>query len=347
MRRRMLIGAIAMTLITLFAAGFLFIKGSRGYADKDRNEEGVESEKRTLIKEGVTYVILDSLTLNRNGIELMKLSARTGTVSTSFYGSVVNPENILSDESDFSSAKGVYESAKSRRVVSEKELHRLKILNETKNVSDKVLDEAKSHFVMDKSSEASALKNLELVKSRILLKWGDRISSWIFENDEILSKLIKGKLEIIEAGIPLPGASIESYKTAMITTSSGSSVEAKFFGFSSVADPVFQGRAVFFLTTAPCRDLIPGMSVIANVPAGSVRTGVFVPDAAVVWYRGIPWVYYEKDPGEFCRVEISHAFPQQDGYFAIGILKPGDVIVSKGAQLLLSEEFKSQIRAED
>jgi len=347
MRRKILTRTIITISIGLFIACLVVIKTTHGYSDKVEDEEGVKSENRTFVRDGITYVILDSVTMSRNGIELTRLSARMGRVALVLYGSVIVPESILNDASDFSSARGAYESATSRRAVSEKELQRLKTLNENKSVSDKVLEEANSQYVLDKNGEATALRNLELIKARIVLKWGDRISNWIFKNDSILSRLIKGEFELIEVGVPMTDTLIKKYQTALITTPSGSNIKARFLGFSGVADPVFQGRALFFLARSLNQELVPGMNVVAHVFSGSARAGVLVPKSAIVWYKSLPWVYYEKAPGEFSRVMISTELPQFDGYLVTGTLKSGDVIISKGAQLLLSEEFKSQIKVED
>lgn len=344
---RISIRLFVLASIILFAIGLLVIKNAQSYSDQDRDDESVKSKDRTLVRDGITYVVLDSLTISRNGIELTKLSPISARGAQLFYGTVIMPETILNDASNFSSARGVYETAKSRMVMSEKELHRLEILNETKNVSDKVLEQQKSQYIMDKNSEVTALKNFELVKSQIVLKWGDRISNWIFSNDNALSKLVKGELEVIEAAAPVSDMSIHDYQTATITTSSGRTVAAKFLGYSGVADPMFQMRSIFFLIAGRNQDLIPGVNVIAHVLADQIYSGVFIPKSALVWYKSKPWVYYEKRRGEFCRIPISTEIPQPGGYLLAGILKSGDVIVSKGAQLLLSEELKSQIRAED
>ena len=90
--------------------------------------------------------------------------------------------------------------------------------------------------------------------------------------------------------------------------------------------------------------------------------GVIVPNTAVVWHAGKSWVYRKRDAETFGRYEISTASELGDGWFQAtapetgsdeaalpqsASLVPGDEVVISGAQLLLSEELKYQIRNEN
>ena len=89
------------------------------------------------------------------------------------------------------------------------------------------------------------------------------------------------------------------------------------------------------------------MNVVASLPVGGEVKGVRIPASAVVWWEGKAWIYRQQQEGEFERIEIptGHAVP--DGWFvAKGAngLSDADRVVVTGAQLLLSEELRSQIR---
>jgi hypothetical protein len=86
------------------------------------------------------------------------------------------------------------------------------------------------------------------------------------------------------------------------------------------------------------------MNVLAFVPAGPSRPGVMVPARAAVWWQGKASVYLEKGTGHFVRREIPTETPVGEGWFVTGGFSPGDKVVVKGAQLLQSEEFRSQIQ---
>ena len=72
--------------------------------------------------------------------------------------------------------------------------------------------------------------------------------------------------------------------------------------------------------------------------------GISVPDSAVVWLDGKAWVYLQKDSERFVRRDITSGNPVQSGRFVSKNIKAGDRIVTQGAQLLLSEEFRSEIQ---
>jgi biotin carboxyl carrier protein len=99
----------------------------------------------------------------------------------------------------------------------------------------------------------------------------------------------------------------------------------------------------------------PGASLGALVgarvrAAGLPSRGLFVPAPAVVQWEGLAWVYVETTGDRYAyareRVDTSHPVP---GGWLIpgGALNAGDAIVVRGAQQLLSEEFKSRATTGD
>ena len=86
------------------------------------------------------------------------------------------------------------------------------------------------------------------------------------------------------------------------------------------------------------------MNFTAYMPQGSPLKGVLVPKEAIVLWQGRAWVYARKDAGHFVRRETPTDVPTAEGWFVTQGLAPGDQVTVKGAQLLLSEEFRSQIK---
>ncbi len=82
-----------------------------------------------------------------------------------------------------------------------------------------------------------------------------------------------------------------------------------------------------------------------QAPHGEERiAGVIVPDSAVVWLQGRAWVYVREGPDRFVRREVSPKQRMEEGWVVTKNVSAGDRVVVEGAQLLLSEEFRSQIR---
>ena len=79
---------------------------------------------------------------------------------------------------------------------------------------------------------------------------------------------------------------------------------------------------------------------------GTERKGVVIPAAAVVRLAGKAYAFTQTGPNEFVRKELTVDQPIDGGFLAATNFSPGDRLVVQGAQLLLSEEFKSQLAAE-
>jgi hypothetical protein len=90
------------------------------------------------------------------------------------------------------------------------------------------------------------------------------------------------------------------------------------------------------------------MRVVARISmAGAPIGGVLVPSAAVVWHAGKAWAYVKNADDSFARFEVSTADELDGGWFNASGFDAGDEVVVSGAQLLLSEELKYQIRNEN
>ena len=82
------------------------------------------------------------------------------------------------------------------------------------------------------------------------------------------------------------------------------------------------------------------MSGIATTPV----KGAAVPYSGVVWLEGKAWAYVEQEPGRFVRSEVVPAPEPDDLRFLLKTPVHDAQVVRTGAQLLLSEEFRSQIQ---
>jgi len=113
-------------------------------------------------------------------------------------------------------------------------------------------------------------------------------------------------------------------------------------------NPKLQGQSFILRVRAAGVPLRPGMSVTAYLESPGARlSGVVIPDSAVVWVGGAAWAYVKAAPNRFVRREVLTNRPAAKGWFTTVNFSPGDLVVIAGAQMLLSEEFKSQIQAGD
>ncbi len=123
----------------------------------------------------------------------------------------------------------------------------------------------------------------------------------------------------------------------------GGAGEATLIGPAPEADPLTRQPAYLYRARARWPGAVPGTPVTASVPDGPSAEGVLVPDAAVVQWEGLAWIYLRRSPGEYARVRVSTDQPAPGGWVAGPPLAPGDSLVVTGAQELLSEEFRARV----
>jgi hypothetical protein len=96
----------------------------------------------------------------------------------------------------------------------------------------------------------------------------------------------------------------------------------------------------------------PGLQVKTSVtpPSARSRPAVAVPVGAVLFHQGRALVYVRVKPGAYERREVRLLGREGDSWAVAARqpsdssgLEPGEVIVDRGAQVLLSEEFRSDV----
>jgi len=108
-------------------------------------------------------------------------------------------------------------------------------------------------------------------------------------------------------------------------------VDARLVSAAPRVDPKLQGTP--YLYVAPAGTLAAGMNVTARWPGARSATVAVVPPEGIVSWEGRSWVYVRRSATQFSRRDA-------------GAAKPGDEVVTAGAQQLLSEEMRAQLHEE-
>lgn len=106
---------------------------------------------------------------------------------------------------------------------------------------------------------------------------------------------------------------------------------------------------VFLLRVEPGRiPLRPGAPVIAYLHvAGEPDRGIWIPRSAIVRDGGRAWVYVRTAQDTFLRKAVRLGHPLPDGWLVAEGPSPGEALVVRGAQALLSEELKARMEQEE
>jgi len=128
-------------------------------------------------------------------------------------------------------------------------------------------------------------------------------------------------------------------------------VRAVLVGPGSAVDSLTRSPVYLYRVPKPWHGARPGAPVVASViDRTTTRRGVFVPADAVVQWQGLAWAYVARQPGEFTRVRVETDHRVEGGFLVEPAttpgsgsgVAPGDAVVVRGAQFLLSEEFRSR-----
>jgi hypothetical protein len=81
-----------------------------------------------------------------------------------------------------------------------------------------------------------------------------------------------------------------------------------------------------------------GLTQSAHIESSTPQSGVVLPRAAVVRFRGADWVYVRTSPGAFDRRLVQDPVPEENGLFVAQGFASGDEVVAQGAQALFAAE---------
>lgn len=332
--------AVLATVLLLSPAGC-----SRGEKDKD-GRSALKTGSATSEAGTSNTVVLSEEVQKTGGIATKVLEPELHREQIEAYGMVLQPDGLLRSRNDYVSAMSSLRKAEASLRASKEEYRRLKYLNENdKNISDRMVQAAQARMEADLATEAEARENMRSVKSAAELQWGSTLSGWIFDFSPGLERLVGLKDVLVQVTIR-PGTAVGSIPGKIgIEAPEGRPIEATLIVRAPATDPRIQGISYIYIAPSHTNRLIPGMNVSAYLPAAGHEKGFVIPSSAVVWLQGKAWVYIRYGKTGFSRVEVPTSNPLSIGYFVSGVFSPGDQLVIKGAQALLSEESKPKAAA--
>lgn len=344
-----IIGLQAFLIIVLFWV--LVFYGKDEYeAYTSQQEEEVETPNRVATDQGLTVVTLDAASQKQSDIRtsLMQPAKFQGAVTS--YGLVMGIDPLIDLRTRYLAARAEAGVVRASLLNSEREYQRLLQLNkDDHNISDRAVTAAEALWKADKAKLAAAETMATNLRANMRQAWGEVLTEKATQpNDSMLQQLLDYRKVLLQVTLPFgtpdpkPGSSL----TVTPTGARNKPVEAHYISRSPQTDSTIQGKTYYF--EAPSEDLRAGMRVSVRMTDNRQRVdGVVIPNEAVVWYGGKAWVYRKESPERFIRHPISTEQEAGNGWFNAGQIKPGDALVTSGAQLLLSEEFKYQIKNEN
>ncbi|MBI4663281.1 MAG: hypothetical protein HY735_31145 [Verrucomicrobia bacterium] len=306
---------------------------SRERAREKEREKAVAAPSRvSRSPRGEIIVTLDRETQERIGLTVVSLSTAEHRDVRQGFARVLDATSLRPLLNELALAR-------TNLLASEKELARAKVLAAQTNISEKALVAAENAAGRDRLAAQAAEDKLALAFGRELANRTDL--------PELSRSLASLEAALIRVDLPLGVAlSTSSAKARLFAPTDESEVyEAEFIGPATTIEPEFQGKALLYLVSDARRRLAPGANLTAmlDLPGGA-SAGVVVPRGALVRSEGRGWAFVHTGDDTFVRREVALTRPTNDGWFVTGGFKPGERVVTTGAQVLLSEMGRSAIR---
>jgi hypothetical protein len=346
----LIIALQALLIIVLFWV--LVFYGKDEYeAYQNSQEEEIESPNRVTEKAGINIVSLPLATQQNSGIQTAKVNTAQFQGEIKSFGHVVSIDSLIEAKNQYLNLMSNANVVRANSQQNLQQYRRLKALNEDdKNVSDRAVQEALALVNADNANIKSNTLQLKNLENATKLQWGESLAKLAFE-DKLpthLANLINRTNVLVQVSLPLSSENPAADSSINITplNESLASIQAIYVSPATSADTNGFGKTFYY--SAPADQLRIGMRV--NVELGDTKSdainGVIIPNDAVVWYAGTPWAYFKQGKDQFVRKPISTDSEVDAGWFNPD-LDPSNEVVVRGAQLLLSEEFKYLIKNEN
>jgi len=315
--------------------------------DEGKAESRVAAPSRLTLKNGVATLTLSAADQRNGGIETARPSLPSTPESVVGYGTVLDAAPLAELNNRYLEAETQVQTATAKQAVSRAAFERAKILNkDQQNISTAQLQGAEGSFEVDKAALAAAQSRLRSVAASARQGWGGVLGAALVDRTPMIAALIERSEYLVRVTLS-PGATIAAPpETATARLHGGSEIALAFVSPATTTDPRLQGSSYLYHAAADSA-LLPGMNLEVRLPGEAVEHGAVVPEAAVVWLQGKAWVYLRTDPTTFVRRDIAPDRAAPDGGYVVTGLPPEAEIVVRGAQMLLSEEFRAQVPIED
>ncbi len=335
--------AIATIFIALAALLFLaFIQGRAEFAGELAREAPVKSPSRVSISNHEAVITLDRAAQAKSGITAAPLMANSGQ-EQQVCATVLQTQELVDAHNGYVAARARLDKALAGLELARQDHERLKELHEDDhNVSDRAFHAGVVAMQLEEANVRAAQAALQASASSVAQRYGETVGAWLAGDAPAYERLLRQQEVLVQVAFPSHGASAAPPKNIRIQARENVLVAAMLASRLPRVDPRTQGLS--FLYLAPAGMLVPGMNVLAYLPAGITPRSIVVPRAATVWWQGKTWVYLQAGTGRYVRREIPAFHPVEDGFVVDNGLTPNDSVVVAGAQLLLSEEFRAQIQ---
>jgi hypothetical protein len=318
------------------------VEARKEAAAEAEHERPVESP-RVSATSGELVIKVSRAEQARNGFEASTLAPTTRQPELRANAVVLPVQELTDLRANYVTAHAQLAKAQASFEVSRQEYERLNTLYQNdRNASLKSVQAALGTMRSDEVAVNAAQDSVALAESNVRQRWGPVISDWLLSNSAAFQKLIRQESFLVQVTLPA-GTEIAAPPTVRLQVTAEKTQLASFVSPLPQVDLRIQAPSHLYITSKHAA-LVPGLNVVALLSSGVPLRGVIIPSRAVVWWQGKAWAYVQTGPEEFVRGAVPTEDPVTGAWFVTQNFSSGEKVVVKGAQQLLSEEFRSQIK---
>lgn len=312
------------------------------------DDDAPETSARVQSINGQTVIKLDEKTQQQTGIAFTVLKPAQHHAEFLAYGKAISIQPLVNLHHRYLATLTERNRATAKFKQAEQSIQRQQDLYQHGVTAKRNLQDQEAQWQADKALLDASQYQDQAIIDEALLNWGKTLSDWaLTPRAEKLAPFLTGQQSLLQITIPSHHIPSEDLRSIAVNVSGerNTAQTAELISTSPQTDSS-QGISYFFHTSG--KTIKTGMSVSAWLPEqGQQHEGVIIPASAICWANDQAYVYLKTDTETFNRRAISHYNAAANGYFLSDTLKPGEIIVSTGAQMLLSEELRGQIPSED
>ena len=321
---------------------------------KDNNHTSSISQPILKSVNGVNFITLSAEIQSNSGIKTSPIQSSVYKKNLTNYATVLNIDFLIEQKNRFNEIKNQISLLTNELDRDKKNYDRFKLLNDdNKNVSDKALQEVKVNYENTRIKLNATQELVSGIKQNIRAQWGETILSMIDQGlkKELFEFLLQDKARIVKVTLSenTDNEPPKNISLALIDNLSEKFL-ANYLAESPTLDKSLKGKTYFYIVYS--NKLRIDSKVIANLVQENLSSEsekyLAIPKEAVVWNAGQAWIYIKTGENKFLRKVIQTDNESPNGWIIKEEhIKENDLIVINGAQLLLSEEFKYQIKNEN
>lgn len=334
---------LAVIAILGFAALLIWwIGASRKEASLEaEREKPVAVPQRVSSMDGRPVVRIDAATQRRNGIDTAPVSLASASAPLRAFASVLDAARLTDLSNSYATVGTQVAAARAKAAASRAALDRARLLyRDSQNVSLAQFQAAEASYRANQAAATAAQAQLQTTIATARQEFGPALRL----GSSLVTSILQWQSVLLQVTAPPEVAVSSPPAVIQVQADAGIGARARLVSAAVRTDPRIQGASFFYVAPA-ASGLLPGMNVVALLPGGVAVSGAVVPQAAVVSWQGRSWIYRRTGPAIFERVAVSTEVTAPDGGYLVQGLPADAEVVIRGAQLLLSEEMRSQTQA--